>query len=767
MTQPYTGRREDTRLVSGAGRYTSDWNLPGQAHAAFLRSDRAHARIVSLDVSAARAHPGVLAVLTGEDAREAKLIAPPSMMSLPGRDGQKLRNPPRYALAQEKVRYVGENIAMVVAESAMIAADAAELIAVEFEDLPAVVDVDDAMAAGASNVHEDVPGNVCFEIDYGDEAAVAQAFSGAARVVRAELDSQRLVGNPMEPRSCLAAWDAATDTYDFYSSSQGINFLRMTLATYSGVPGDRIRCHAQDVGGAFGIRFGAYAEYAASMLASRRLGRPVKWTGSRTETFLSDYHGRSLRMRGELALDANGGFLAIRTRFIVDQGAYPSEGGAISGFGNPRSGITGAYRIPLAYGLHRMVFTNTSPITAYRGAGRPDISYLVEQLVDRAAVESGIDRIELRRRNLIPADAFPYKTPIGVVYDSADFPGMLEEALRLSDWNGFSVRREKARARGRLLGAGCAVFIEPSGGAAPPKEQVAVRFDGEGVVIHSLSGASGQGHETVFPEVMSRILGIPAERITLRASDPAGPALIGGGSIGSRTSFMVGGAVQSGAREVIARGLALAADALEAAVQDVEFVEGNYVVKGTDRRIALLDLARRHAGTSPHPLDGTGETPASTTFPNGVHVAEIEIDPETGVAELTRYFGIDDCGRMLNETLLKGQIQGGIAQAAGQVFGEHGIYDRATGQMVTATFMDYVMPRADLFPEMVLVDRSRPSPANEIGAKGAGEAGTTAALAALGCALGDAMRQGGVSHFDFPASPVRVWEALRGARKAA
>lgn len=764
MTQAFTGRREDTRLVSGAGRYTSDWHLPGQAHAAFLRSDRAHARILSLDVSAARAHPGVLAVFTGADAKEAKLIAPPSMLQIPGRGGQKIRNPPRYALAQDRVRYVGENIAMVVAESAHVAADAVELIAIEFDDLPAVVDLDDALAPGAQLVHDDIPGNVCFEIDYGDEAKAEEVIAGAARVTRVALDSQRLVGNPMEPRACLAAWDAASDTYDFYSSSQGINFLRGTVAVFSNVPAEKIRCHAHDVGGAFGIRFGAYAEYAAAMLATRRLGRPVKWTGSRSESFLTDYHGRSLRMEGELAMNAQGNFLAIRVRIKCDQGAYLTEGGAISGFGNLRAAVVGAYRIPVAYGIHRMIVTNTGPLTAYRGAGRPDISYLVEQLVDQAAIDSGIERIELRRRNFIPPEAFPYKTPTGSEYDSADFPGMLEDALRAADWAGFAARRAQARARGKLLGLGCAAFIEPSGGAAPPKEQIAVQFVGDRVTIHSLSGASGQGHETVFPEIMSRILGIPADRITLRASIPGGPALIGGGSIGSRTAFMVGGAVQGGSREVIKRGLALAADDLEAAAEDIEFVDGSFSVKGTDRRVALLELARKHAGKTPHPLDTLGETPAATTYPNGVHITEIEIDPETGVCEVKRYVGIDDCGVMLNETLLKGQLHGGIAQGAGQVFGEHAVYDRSSGQMLTATFMDYTMPRADLLPDLVLVDRSRPSPMNELGAKGAGEAGTTAALAALAGGLHDALRQGGVKAFDLPASPLRVWQALQAAK---
>lgn len=760
-SKQFSGRREDQRLVTGTGTYTSDWNLPGQAHAGFLRSDRAHARIVSLDTAAARAHPGVLAVLSGADAKEAKLIAPSSMMQAPGRGGEKIKNPLRYALAQERVRYVGENIAMVVAESAHVAQDALELIEIEYEELAALIDPDDALAPSAQLVHDDVPGNVCYEFEYGDEAMTAAAFAQAAHVARVALDSQRLVGNPMEPRACLASWDAATDSYDVYCSSQGMGMLRMTLAGYSNVPAERIRCNARDVGGAFGIRFGAYAEYAAAMLASRKLGRPVKWTGTRSETILSDYHGRAIRMQGELALDAQGQFLAIRGRFVCDQGAYLSEAGAIASTGNFRQGLVGAYRIPAAYGIHRLIVTNTSPTTAYRGAGRPDISYLVEQLVDQAACDLGIDGIELRRRNFIPPDAFPYKTPTGVEYDSADFPGLLEEALRAADWARFAARRAEAKKRGRLLGLGCAAFIEPSGGAAPPKEQIALRFEGEQIIVHSMSGASGQGHETVFPELLAGALGIPEDRIILRASDPAGPALMGIGSFGSRTAFMVGGAVLGGAREVIRLGTALAADELEAAAQDIEFVEGVFSVKGTDRRIPLLELARKHAGRSPHPLDTLGETKAATTFPNGVHIAEVEIDPETGTCEVTRYLGVDDCGRMLNETLLKGQLHGGIAQGAGQVFGEHAVYERSTGQMLTATFMDYYMPRSDLLPDLELIDRSRPSPASEIGAKGAGEAGTTAALAALAGAVRDAMRQGGVPQFDLPATPLRVWHALR------
>ena len=764
MSSGFKGRREDKRLVTGAGRYTSDWNFPRQLYAAFLRSERPHAEIASLGVESARSSPGVVAVFTGEDARGANLKAPPSYVTYPGRGGQQIRTPVRYALACERVRFVGENVAMVIATSPLAAADAAEAIEVEYRDLPAVVDVDDALVDGAPQVHADIPGNLYFDFDYGDEARVNEAMARAAHVTRIKLDSQRVVGNPLEPRSCAAVYESESDSYDVYSASQGLGLLRDALSIFSGVPKEKLRCHAHDVGGGFGIRSSAYPEYALLMLAAKRTGRPVKWIGSRAETFMSDYHGRAIRLEGELALDGNGSFLAIRANLICDLGAYLSEPGALISTRTPSETVVGAYTIPVAYGRHRLVATTTTPVTAYRGAGRPQIAYLVERLVDQAALETGIDRIELRRRNFIPRKAFPYKTPT-TTYDSADFRGMLEEALVHADWEGFEARRMQTLGRGKLRGIGCGVFIEPSGGSMSPKDQAAIKFGGDGKpILYTLSGSTGQGHETVFPEIVAAVLGIAAEQVTLRASDPLGPPLVASGTIGSRSTLMHGSALFAGAREVVRKGMALAAEELEVADADVEFAEGEYRIRGTDRRVKLLDLARKYAGRQPHPLDTIGEAATARAYPSGAHVAEVEVDPDTGETEVLSYVAVDDCGRVINQVLLEGQLHGGIAQGAGQVLGENCIYDRASGQLLSGSFIDYFMPRADMMGTPRLVDRSIPSPTNLLGAKGAGEAGTTGSIATLMNAFADALRPAGVHHIDMPLTPNRVWEAIRRVR---
>ena len=766
LQAPFKGRREDRRFLTGSGRYTADCNLMGQVHAFFLRSDRAHARIKSVECGEAQRMPGVLAVLTGADAMAAKLVAPPSLLKEAGRGGARLINPRRFALATDTVRYVGEAVAMVVAVSEYAAVDAAERIEVLYEDLPAVVDIDDALALGAALVHEDVPGNVCLYYEYGDAAAVEGAFRQAHHVARVDVDSQRVAGNPMEPRACLVAWRRVDDSYDIYCSTQGGGPFSTALAAFSNVPQDRIRAHFIDVGGAFGVRIFAYPEYVMAMLASKRIGRPVKWVGSRAESLMTDYHGRAQRMEGRLAVDRDGRFLAIRVDFKCDQGAYPSESGAVVSVTNARFGVTGGYRIPHAYGLHRLVMTNTCPTGAYRGAGRPDIAYLVEQLVDQAARDLSVDRMELRRRNFVPAEMFPYTTPLGVVYDTADFAGLLERALQEADWAGFERRRQDASVRGCLLGFGLAAFIERAGGGIP-KDQVAVRFEGDGIAVYTVSGPSGQGHETVFPEIFGNALGIRSELIRFVSSDPMGPALVGGGTMGSRSGFSLGSAMLAGAREVVKKAQPLAAQALEAAPEDVEFLDGVFSVKGTDRRIGLMELAASLSAREGHPLDALGEVSVGATFPSGVHVAEVEVDPDTGEARVTQYVAIDDCGRILNHALLEGQLHGGIVQAAGQALGEHVLYDRESGQMLSATYMDYFMPRADLMPPMRLIDRSIPTPVNELGAKGAGEAGTTGGLAAIACGVKEAIRLGGVERFDLPATPQRIWQALRIAKGAA
>ena len=766
-TAAFKGRREDARLVAGQGRFTADWNLPGQLHASFLRSDRAHAEIVSIDTRPALAAPGVVAVLTGEDTARAGFKVAPPLVKFPGRGGAALKVPHRDVLARERVRFVGQEVAMVVATSAAAAQDGAEAIEVEYRDLPPVVDEEAALAPGAPQLHADIPGNLCFDFEYGDEAKTAQAFAQAAHVTQLTLESNRMIGNPMEPKACLAAYDAATGTWDLYSSTQGISLMLAGLTGVTGIPAEKFRVHAHDVGGAFGIRSDAYVEYCAAVLAAKTLGRPVKWVSSRSETFVSDYHGRAARLGGELALDRDGRFLAIRFNWIVNSGAYLSQPGPLINTMTTTAHVGNAYRIPAIYGRHRLALTNTTPTSAYRGAGRPNVSYLVERLVEAAARETGIDRIELRRRNLIPKDAFPYQTPIAAfVYDSGDPPGLLELAVKHSMWSTFEARRAQAARRGKLRGIGCAIFIEPSGGGASPREQAAIRFDAAGNArVYALAGPSGQGHETVFPEIVAEVLGMDAQRIALRASDPLGPTLAGEGTISSRSMISHGGAMVHAAREVIRKGLALAATELKADPQDVVFERGRYRARGKAASIGIAELAANCAGASPHPLDARGEIELKRSFPGGAHVAEVEVDPDTGVILIERYVAVDDCGRVLNHVLLEGQIHGGIVQGLGQVLGEHCIYDRASGQLLTGSFMDYFMPRVSVLRDARLYDHSVPSPNNPLGAKGGGEAGTTGAVPAAANAVLDALSPLGIERLDLPYTPARIWHAISAARQ--
>jgi len=755
LSERFAGRREDARLLKGEGRYTADWNFPGQLYGAFLRSDRAHAVIQRIDTEACRSAAGVVAVFTGEEVKHFK--TPPPQVKFPGRGGEAIRVPHRPTLALERVRYVGQEVALVVATSPAAAQDAAELIEVEYRELPAVVDGAVALAAGAPQLHDSVPGNVAFDYEYGSEAAVKEAFARAAHVTRLTLDSTRVSGNPMEPKAAVAVYREADDSFDLYASSQGLSMMVPNLAAITGTPAERIRLHARDVGGGFGIRSQAYPEYCALMHAAKTLRRPVKWVGSRFETIVSDHHGRAAQLTGELALDRDGRFLGLRFDWICNSGAYLSQAGPVINTINPSTHAINVYRIAALHGRHRLVLTNTTPITAYRGAGRPNVSYLVERLVDEAARETGIDRIELRRRNFIPKEAFPYKTPVGSTYDSGDPGGYLDDALRFSNWSAFSSRREQSRKNGKLRGIGCAVFVEPSGGSSHGQEQAAIKFGESGnPSLFVLSGPSGQGHETVFADLVAREFGIPAEAIDVRPSDPAGPKLSGGGTVGSRSTMAHGSALVATARAVVKKGLDLAATELEVAVPDLEYKEGKYRVKGTDVSISFQEIARRHKSE----LDTLEGIAAPLAFPGGAHVAEVEIDPQTGVIEIVDYVAVDDCGRTINETLLHGQIFGGIVQGIGQVLLEHAVYDES-GQLLTGSFMDYAMPKPEILRGARLYEHNVPSPTNLLGAKGAGEAGTTGAIPALANAVIDALRPLGIHHLDFPYTPTRIWQEIK------
>ena len=761
MEHSYTGRREDRRLVTGAGMFTADWDRPDALHAAFLRTDRAHAQIVSSDVAAAQAAPGVRVVLTGADMQAAGHTRGVPLMPL-GR-GEALKVIVAPALALGCVRYVGEPVALVVADSPHAAQDACELIRIDYNSLPAVASGPAALAQDAPLLHADVPGNLCYETDYGDSVTTQAAFAAARHVVRLAQESGRVVGNPMEPKAAMAAWDG--NILELWSPSQGMTGMRDGLAALVGLTPDRVRVHARDVGGAFGVRGAAYQEYAALALAARQIGRPVKWIASRSETFLSDYHGRAVSMVAELALDAEGCFLAIRHDWICDIGAYPSAAGPFTNTFNAPLMATGAYRIPAVHGRTRLAVTNTVPITAYRGAGRPDMAYIVERLVDEAAVQTGIDRIALRRRNLIPRDLFPYAiaaAPVPSAFDSADFDALLDIALAESEWDLFPARRAEAARRGRLRGIGCALFIEPAGGVAP-SDDVALTFEPDGsILLHEVAIASGQGHETVLPEIVGHALGIDPLRITVRAGCQDGPAQKGAGAFGSRSMMSQGAGSAVAAAEVVRKGQQLASEALEAAPVDIRYDEGDFVVDGTDRRVSLTELARLHPGR----LDTTVAYPSPRSYPSGAHIAEVEIDPETGTTEIVGYVSIDDCGMVVNQTLLAGQVLGGLVQGLGQVFGELCVYTE-DGQIVTASFMDYTMPHADLLPQVTIKTVPVPSPNNQLGVKGAGEAGTVGSLPTAMNAVMDALRPEGVAHLDMPASAQRVWQAMQDARPPA
>src|SRR5687768_1713033 len=752
------GRLEDHRMLTGRGRYVSDWNVPGQAYAHFLRSDRAHAEIVSIDKRPALDHPGVLAVFTGEDMRELKSL--PATLGVKGRGGSELVNPGRPALARGRVRFTGDAVALVVAETATAAHDAAELVAVEYRDLPAVVSAAQALAPDAPRVHDSVPHNTVLYYVSGDEAQTRRAFKAAAHVVKLSVDISRVVGNPMEPRACLALYK--DEIYHLYACTQGAPIMRNQLSAVLGVPPERIRVLAEEVGGGFGVRFNLYPEYCAALFAARQLGRPVKWTGSRSEVFLADEQARDVVCHGELALDAAQRIVGLRFDMLANLGAYLAPTGPFINTVGIVNCLSGVYDVQAAYARIRLALTNTAPMAAYRGAGRPVMSYALERLVEHAAAELGIDAAELRRRRFIPRGAFPYRIAAGFEYDCGDFAGVLDKALEASDWNNFEKRKSEAKKRGKLRGRGIASFIEATGAGFAPQDEVELRWDaGGGLTMYAPTHNHGQGHETTYAQLVSQVLGVPLESFRLRTAD-ADFYLAGNATGGSRSLLAVGSVLMLAAHEMVKKGLALAAEQLEAAAADIEFVQGGYRIKGTDRSIALRELARRRPGQ----LDVAYANKFGATFPNGCHIAEVEIEPQTGEAEVVSYVACDDAGNIVNHQIVEGQVHGGLVQGAGQVFSDQAVYDRDSGQLLTGSFMDYAMPRAGGMAMPKLVEHPVPTRLNPLGAKGVGEAGVTGSLPALMNAVLDALRPAGVAHFEMPATPLRVWQALQAAGAA-
>jgi aerobic carbon-monoxide dehydrogenase large subunit len=760
----FKGRREDARLVTGRGRYTTDYVDDKQAAAVFVRSDRAHARLVKIDTARARAAPGVLGMLTGADIAAAGWKGLPAMAFFKGVGGSALRVPQRLGLAVDRVRFVGEPVALVVAATNAQAQDAAELITIDYEDLPTYVEPADALADGAVALHDDAPTNLAFEYEYGNQQAADEALAGAAHVVRVEVRAQRISGNPMEPKSCTAIYNAADDSFDVWLPSQGTSDLKTTLAAMTGLAAERLRIHSDDVGGGFGVRNEIYPEFLAVMLAAKTTGRTVKWTGTRAETLSGDHHARAADLTGELGVAADGRFLGLRVQWLVNLGAFSSSAGPlINTVAAPTSSAISLYNITAVYGRHRLVFTTTTPTTAYRGAGRPNVSYLWERLVEEAAAVTGIDSVKLRRMNFLRKKQFPLKTPTGSSYDSADPDRLLKTALEAADWKGFAARRRAAARQGKLRGIGLALFLEPSGGVG--KEQVEIRIASGGrLEMYSNAGPSGQGHETVFPAIVADVLKYPADKIELRVNALNTPKLAGTGSFGSRSLISHGHALQAAAKEIVEKGKKLAAEELEVAAGDVTFDNGTYKVTGTDLRVSLQSLIEKKWSTPAHPLDTNTTVDLATAFPSGAHIAEVEIDADTGELSILNYIAADDCGTVYNHQIVEGQLHGGLLQGVGQAIGEHIAYEPDTGQLLSGSFMDYFMPRAEHAAPTTLIDCGVPSPANPLGAKGAGEAGATGSVPALANAVLDALKARNIRKLDMPYTSDRIWRALQAAK---
>ena len=762
-------RTEDPKLVRGEGQYSDDVNLDGQVYAVMVRSQQAHGTIRAIAVAAARAMPGVLAVFTGADLDKAGYGGIPCRLPLTNRDGSPMRKPYRPALAVGTVRYVGDPYACVIALSRTQAEEAAEAITADIEPLRAVVEPRDAVKPEAPQLYVEAPGNVALDYQYGDSEKVAAAFKTAAHVTRLRLINNRMVVNAMEPRAAVAAYDKASGRFTLYAPTQGVLSSRAVAAEILGVPADKVRFVAVNVGGSFGMKGAIFPEYVCALHGARELGRPVKWTDTRSELFLSDHHGRAQDFDAELALDNDGKFLAVRLVGFGDMGAYLTAMGPLFSTLNVVKHVASLYRTPLLEVRTRCVLTNTVPISAYRGAGRPEGNYYMERLVDTAAAEMGIDPAELRRRNHVTPDQLPYKAASGSVYDSGDFPAMLEKALELSDWNGFEARQRESAARGLLRGHGIGQFLEVT--APVNKELGAIHFEKDGTLT-LLTGSHdhGQGHGTSFAQIISEHLGVPFACIRLMQTD-SDRLIAGSGTGGSKSLMSSGTALVEASVKVIALGKLAASHLLEAGVGDIEFKGGRFSIVGTDRGISILDLAQRLAASAKLPegcpasldVDHVHES-APPTYPNGCHIAEVEVDPETGATRLVKYTMVGDFGTVVNPLIVQGQLHGGVVQGLGQVLME-GAHYTEEGQLLTGSYMDYAMPRADHAPAFVYASLPSPAKTNPLGVKGCGEAGVAGAMTSVMNALIDALRPFGISNLDMPATPQKVWRAITAARR--
>ena len=757
-------RSEDPMLLRGEGRYTDDVSLPGQAYAVMVRSRNAHGNIRAIHLDAARSMPGVLGVYTAADLQAygpLKCIIP-----FKNRDGSPMKKPWRGALAKDKVRYVGDPVVFVVAETVLAAKDAAEAVEIDIEPLPAVIAADEAVRADAPLLYDDVPGNVPLDYHFGDADAVTAALAKAAHVTRLDILNSRVVVNAMEPRAVLACYDGSRFT--LYSPSQGVNGMRANVAEALGVTPKDVRILTGHVGGSFGMKGAVFPEHICVLHAARTLGRPVKWTDERSGSFVSDSHGRDHTIKGELALAADGTFLAVRITCLANMGAFLSPVAPLMGTLNIVKNVQSMYRTPLIEVAAKCVFTNTTHVSAYRGAGRPEGNYFMERLIDAAAAEMGIDRVTLRRRNQIRSKDIPYKTASEMTYDSGDFIALTKQAFELADGKGFARRKRESRKRGRLRGLGIGNFLEVT--APPSKELADIAFNGDGTVTITTGTLDfGMGHATPFAQVLSDKLGIPVEKISIFQGD-SDRLITGGGSGGSKSIMHSGTAIAEAAVKIIDKGKEIASHVLEAAVSDIEFARGQFRIAGTDRAISILDLAQKLRDGAKLPADApqsldvahVSDGPGGATFPNGCHIAEVEVDPETGITELVKYTCVNDFGVVINPMIVAGQLHGGVVQGIGQALMELTVYDR-DGQLLTGSFMDYAMPRAADVPSFVLADHPVAATTNPLGVKGCGEAGCAGALTSVMNAVIDALADRGIRHVDMPLTPFRIWQALRDA----
>lgn len=763
-------RREDPTLVQGHGRYTDDVQIEGQLYAAFVRSTYAHGVITSVDLDAAREMPGVIAVYGPQDLAHYGDF--PNVTAFKNRDGSAMLKPKRKPLAQDKVRYVGDPVAFVVAETIAEAREAAEAVIVEVDQLPAAATAAEAIAEGAPQLYDDIPGNVFLDFQYGDAAKVEAGFAKATHVTKLTIDSHRLVINPIEPRTAIGEWDAAEEKYTLTAGSQGVFGMRNMLSGVMGVPKEKVRILTGNVGGSFGMKIAPFPEYVGVLHAARELGRPVKWTDMRSDSFVGDFHGRGIEVDAELALDAEGRFLAVRIKGIADLGAYLAPVAPLFATINIPKNAIGVYRTPALSTEMKCLLTNAVPVGAYRGAGRPEGNYIMERLIEKAAREMKIDVLAMRRLNHIRPDEIPYTTPVETTYDSGEYTALFDRALEAADWDGFAARKAESAARGMLRGRGIGQYLEVT--APPQNEMGGLRFEADGTVT-IITGTLdyGQGHWTPFAQVLSAHLGVPFDKIRLVQGD-SDQLIAGGGTGGSKSIMASGAAIMEASQKVIGIGRTIAAELLEAGVGDIEFKDGRFTIAGTDRGIGVMELAAKlREGVSlpdglPRSLDVQHVHELSpSAYPNGCHVAEVEVDPEIGTVRVVRYAMVNDFGVVVNPMLVEGQLHGGVLQGIGQAIMERTAYD-AEGQLISGSFMDYALPRAEDAPPFVFESRPVPATTNPLGAKGCGEAGCAGALPSVMNALIDALAEFGIEDFNMPATPDRVWRAIQdGKAKAA